>query len=93
MSAGRQVGAPTQSLRPTAHVVTLGCRTNLADSLANQRRQSEALFEAGEHSLLELLDVRRRLIDLEATRLQAKRGTARAVIQLEEAMGRTCMAR
>jgi cobalt-zinc-cadmium efflux system outer membrane protein len=58
--------------------------------LATARRQTEGLYAAGEISLLDLLQRRQRLIDLEATRLDAAFGVNRAIVRLEQAIGRSC---
>jgi cobalt-zinc-cadmium efflux system outer membrane protein len=62
-------------------------------SLATARRQSESLFKAGEISLLDLLQTRQRLIDVDTTRADAAFGVNRAIVQLEQAIGRTCTPR
>jgi cobalt-zinc-cadmium efflux system outer membrane protein len=61
--------------------------------LARARRQAEGLYKAGEISLLDLLQTRQRLIDFEATRLDAAYGVNRAVVRLEQALGRSCRPR
>jgi len=61
--------------------------------LARARRQAEGLYKAGEISLLDLLQTRQKLIDFEATRLDAAFAVNRAVVRLEQAMGRSCRAR
>ena len=61
--------------------------------LAKARRQAEGLYKAGEISLLDLLQTRQKLIDFEATRLDAAFAVNRAVVRLEQAMGRSCRAR
>ena len=62
-------------------------------SLAAARRQSESLFKAGEISLLDMLQTRQRLIDIDTTRADAAFGVNRAIVQLEQAIGRTCTPR
>jgi len=65
----------------------------IGTSLDTERRQAEQLYEAGEISLLDLLQTRQRLIDADATRLDADAAARRARIRLEEAIGRSCEAR
>ena len=65
----------------------------MAASLATARQQAESLYAAGEISLLTLLETRQRLIDVEATRVDAMFGVNRAIVRLEQAVGRTCGAR
>jgi cobalt-zinc-cadmium efflux system outer membrane protein len=64
--------------------------SDVLQSLATQRAQADGLFEAGEISLLDLLDTRRHLIDAELSRLDASLGAERAAIRLEQALGRSC---
>jgi outer membrane protein TolC len=64
----------------------------IGESLATERRQAQQLYEAGEISLLELLATRRRLGEIETTRLEAGMNAARAGIRLEQAIGRPCAA-
>jgi cobalt-zinc-cadmium efflux system outer membrane protein len=66
---------------------------DVAASLATARKQTEGLFAAGEISLLTLLETRQRLIDVETTRVDAMFGVNRAIVRLEQAIGRTCGAR
>lgn len=63
---------------------------DVATSLTRARQQAERLFTAGEISLLDLLVTRQRLIDLEAMRVDATFGINRAIVRLEQAVGRTC---
>lgn len=62
----------------------------VATSLAAARRQAEGLYAAGEISLLTLLETRLRLIDIDATRVDADFGVNRAIVRLEQAVGKTC---
>ncbi len=66
---------------------------DVAASLATARQQAERLYAAGEISLLTLLETRQRLIDVEATRVDAMFGVNRAIVRLEQAVGKTCGAR
>ena len=66
---------------------------DVAASLATARQQAERLYSAGEISLLVLLETRQRLIDIEATRVDAVFGVNRAIVKLEQAVGRTCAPR
>jgi outer membrane protein TolC len=66
---------------------------DVAASLASARLQAERLFNAGEISLLDLLQTRQRLIDIESTRVDATFGVNRAVVRLEQAAGRRCGSR
>ncbi len=54
------------------------------------REQAEHLFEAGEISLVTLLEVRQRLIETEHLHLDAAGGLARARVRLEQAVGGPC---
>jgi cobalt-zinc-cadmium efflux system outer membrane protein len=80
----------------TAYVVltnTKGAAAALAtliDSLPEQRRRAQSLFDAGELSLLSLLETRQRLNEVDLARLDAAAAAARASIQLERAVGRAC---
>jgi outer membrane protein TolC len=62
----------------------------VAGVLTRARNQAEGLYKAGEISLLDLLQTRQRLIDLETARFDAAFGVNRAVVRLEQAMGRSC---
>ena len=44
---------------------------DVAATLADRQTQADSLYAAGEISLLELLETRQRLIDMEATRVDA----------------------
>jgi cobalt-zinc-cadmium efflux system outer membrane protein len=59
-------------------------------SLGTERAQAEGLFEAGEISLLDLLQTRQRLIDVDLAKLDADLAIDRATIRLEQAVGRSC---
>jgi cobalt-zinc-cadmium efflux system outer membrane protein len=59
-------------------------------TLVTSRQQAERLYTAGEISLLDLLQTRQRLLDIEATRVDAAFGVHRAVVRLEQAIGRSC---
>ena len=48
------------------------------------------MYELGEISLLDLLETRRRLIEVEQTRAEAQFAAWRAAIDVEEAIGRSC---
>jgi cobalt-zinc-cadmium efflux system outer membrane protein len=61
--------------------------------LGTERQQAQRIYDAGEISLLNLLEIRRRLIDTETTRLEAGFAVRRAQIRLEEAIGRPCAPR
>jgi cobalt-zinc-cadmium efflux system outer membrane protein len=65
---------------------------DVAATLSTSRQQAERLYTAGEISLLDLLHTRQRLIDIEATRVEAAFGVNRAVVRLEQAIGRSCEA-
>jgi cobalt-zinc-cadmium efflux system outer membrane protein len=67
---------------------TLNAR--LGDSLAAERRQAQSQYDAGEISLLDLLDIRRRLNEAELMRVDADASAARALVRLETAVGRRC---
>ena len=62
-------------------------------SMAAARQQAERLYAAGEISLVDLLQVRQRLIDIESTRVDTAFGVNRAVVRLEQAAGRRCETR
>ena len=66
---------------------------DIAASLARSLQQAEGLYTAGEISLLTLLQTRKRLSEVEATRVDAMFGVNRAIVRLEQAVGRTCQAR
>jgi cobalt-zinc-cadmium efflux system outer membrane protein len=66
---------------------------DVTTSLSTARAQADKLYTAGEISLLALLETRRRLLDLETTRVDAMFGVNRAMVRLEQAVGRTCGAR
>jgi cobalt-zinc-cadmium efflux system outer membrane protein len=59
-------------------------------SLARDRQQAQRLYDAGEISLLNLLETRQRLNAFEQSRLDADAAVARAQIRLDEAVGRVC---
>ena len=61
-----------------------------AASLARDREQAQKLYEAGEISLMTLLETQQRLSDFEQTRLDAESAVSRAVVQLDESVGRIC---
>jgi cobalt-zinc-cadmium efflux system outer membrane protein len=61
--------------------------------LARARQQAEQLYTAGEISLLSMLEIRRRLIEIDATRVDAQFAVGQAIVRLERAVGRTCAAR
>jgi outer membrane protein TolC len=50
----------------------------------------QALYLAGEISLLELLETGTRLNTVEAARLEASAAAARAAVRLDQAVGRSC---
>jgi outer membrane protein TolC len=62
----------------------------VAVSTAAARQQAERLYTAGEISLLNLLQTRQRLIDIETTRADAAFGVNRAIVRLEQAVGHRC---
>jgi cobalt-zinc-cadmium efflux system outer membrane protein len=66
---------------------------DVATSLAAARQQAERLYTAGEISLLALLETRRRLIEVEATHIEAMFAVDRALVRLEQAIGQACGAR
>lgn len=66
---------------------------SLATSVGLERQQAQRLYEAGEMSLLTLLDVRQRLNDVERSQLDVGVAVQRARVRLEEAMGQSCEAR
>ena len=66
---------------------------DVAASLAAAGQQAEGLYRAGEISLLALLDTRQRLIEVELTRIDATFGVNRAIVRLEQAVGRNCAPR
>lgn len=61
-----------------------------AQSLARDREQAQKLYEAGEISLMTLLETQQRLSDFEQTQLDAESAVSRAVVHLDEAVGRVC---
>jgi cobalt-zinc-cadmium efflux system outer membrane protein len=65
---------------------------DLSASLAREGEQAQHLYEAGEISLLALLDVRRRLNDVELSRVDIGLAVARARARLEQAVGQSCEA-
>lgn len=84
-----EIGAATVALaeaRSTARLLS----DDVAASLSTARQQAERLYTAGEISLLDLLQTRQRLIDIEATRVDAVFGVNRAIVRLEQAVGRSC---
>ena len=62
----------------------------IGGSLDIEREQAQRLYDAGEISLLDLLETRQRLIDADAARLDAEAARRRALVRLEEAIGRSC---
>jgi cobalt-zinc-cadmium efflux system outer membrane protein len=64
-----------------------------ATSVERERQQAERLYEAGEISLLSLLELRQRLGDVERSRLDVGLAVGRAQARLEEAVGRACEAK
>jgi cobalt-zinc-cadmium efflux system outer membrane protein len=87
-----EIGAATIALTEARNTARL-IGDDAAVSLATARQQVERLYAAGEISLLDMLQTRQRLIDLEATRLDAMLGVDRAIVRLEQAVGRTCAPR
>lgn len=63
---------------------------DVAESAAAARRQADRLHAAGEISLVELLGTRQRLLELEMTRADADLGVHRAIVRLEQAVGKSC---
>lgn len=88
-SVTAEIGAALVGLTEARHTAGL-LGANVAAALAAARRQAESLYSAGEISLLILLETRLRLIDLEATRVDADFGVNRAIVRLEQAVGNTC---
>jgi outer membrane protein, heavy metal efflux system len=63
---------------------------DIGASITRARQQAQGLYTAGEISLLDLLETRRRLNDTEIMRLEASIAARRALVRLEEAVGRPC---
>jgi cobalt-zinc-cadmium efflux system outer membrane protein len=61
-------------------------------ALARDREQAQKLHDAGEISLMTLLETRQRLNDFEQTRLDAESAVSHAAVRLDEAVGRVCRA-
>ena len=78
--------AGLQEAQETARLLT----TDAAASLQEARQRAERLHQAGEISLLALLETRQRLIDIETARLDAAFGVSRALVRLEQAIGHRC---
>ena len=88
-SVAAEVGSATVALTEARNTARL-LGDEVAASLSAARQQAERLYSAGEISLLDLLQTRQRLIDIEATRVDATFAVSRAVVKLEQAIGRTC---
>lgn len=84
-----EIGAATVALAEARNTARL-LSDDVAASLSTARQQAERLYTAGEISLLDLLQTRQRLIDIEATRVDAVLGVNRAIVRLEQAVGRSC---
>ena len=84
-----EIAAATVALTEARNTARL-LSDDVAASLSTARQQAERLYTAGEISLLELLQTRQRLIDIEATRVDAVFGVNRAIVRLEQAVGRSC---
>ncbi|HYN08814.1 MAG TPA: TolC family protein [Vicinamibacterales bacterium] len=87
-----EIGAAMVTLTQARNTARL-LSDDVAASLSAARQQAERLYSAGEISLLDLLLTRQRLIDIEATRVDAVFGVNRAIVRLEQAIGRTCAPR
>ena len=87
-----EIGAASVTLTEARNTARL-LGEDVAASLSTARQQAERLYSAGEISLLDLLQTRQRLIDIEATRVDAVFGVNRAIVRLEQAVGRTCAPR
>jgi cobalt-zinc-cadmium efflux system outer membrane protein len=68
-------------------------RDDIVPSLEIEQRQAESAYQAGEVSLLSLLDVSRRLVDGRLRLLDAEADLQRATIALERSIGRSCAGR
>ncbi len=88
-SISTEVGSATAVLTEARATASL-LGDVVAGVLTRARNQAEGLYKAGEISLLDLLQTRQRLIDLETARFDAAFGVNRAVVRLEQAMGRSC---
>ena len=86
------VAAASASLNEARQAARL-LGADVDQTIAVARRQAESLFSAGEISLLELLQTRQRLIEIESTRADAAFGVNRAIVALEQAIGRSCSLR
>lgn len=84
-----EIAAATVALTEARNTARL-LSDDVAASLSTARQQAERLYTAGEISLLDLLQTRQRLIDIEATRVDAVFGVNRAIVRLEQAVGRSC---
>jgi cobalt-zinc-cadmium efflux system outer membrane protein len=84
-----EIGAASVGLTEARNTARL-LGDDVVASMATARQQARRLYDAGEISLLDLLQTRQRLIDIEATRVDAAFGVDRAVVRLEQAVGRTC---
>ena len=84
-----EVGAAIVGLTEAESVARL-LSDEVTASISAAKLQAERLFAAGEISLLDLLATRQRLIDVEATRVDAEFGVTRATVRLEQAVGKTC---
>ena len=91
-SVASEIGAASVALTEARNTAKL-IGDDVAGSLVTARQQVERLYAAGEISLLDLLQTRQRLMDLDAARLDAVLGVDRAVVRLEQAVGRTCAPR
>jgi cobalt-zinc-cadmium efflux system outer membrane protein len=65
-------------------------RDDIVPSLETEQRQAQGAYEAGEIPLFTLLDVSRRLVDGRTRLLEAEADLARAIIALEQGIGRSC---
>ena len=83
----------TASVVLTSATGAAAALATLVDSLPEQRRRAQSLFDSGELSLLLLLETRQRLNDVDLARLDAAAAAARAAVQLERAIGRSCQRR
>jgi len=88
VSAGVQTAyAALTAAHDTRRILETGTQ-----SLARDREQAQKLYDAGEISLMTLLETQQRVSDFEQTRLDAESAVSRAVVQLDEAVGRVCRA-